>query len=437
MSEYAFRHPYVIGFTFLVLIAIAGEAAAESAARVDFAVGDVQAVSAAGSVRSVRKGVFLEQGETINTNKGRAQLRFTDGAFVSLQPGSEFRIDEYRFSGKADGQEKGFFSLLKGGLRTITGLIGKSDKRRYQVTTTVATIGIRGTEYTIQYGNSITGTVGNGEITVCNGAGCLDVTNGESYYVQNQDVKPQISAKGTDLPPAPPENPPSTFAQGEVVDAGGNPLPGFVLTGSYDSTNLNGAYVFNNEGIGTGNPTSAEFDANGGLLKLDKFAPAAPVTNGGNDGYVAWGYFVNDISGFKETVAYVVGTPTPMADLGDLKSAGAVGTYNLSGRTPVIDGSGATIGTLNGASLKADFVSGRLQASMDWSISGRTVLGTLTGSVSSSPQFTLQGTCSQGCTFLDAQGSFFGPKALRAGFAYIGDGNDWGGAAVFTQTGTQ
>jgi hypothetical protein len=42
------------------------------------------------------------------------QLRFTDGAYVSLQPQTLFRVDDYRYDGKADGNERGFFSLLKG-----------------------------------------------------------------------------------------------------------------------------------------------------------------------------------------------------------------------------------------------------------------------------------------------------------------------------------
>src|SRR6185436_6541003 len=191
------------------------------AARVDFAIGDVAAVNKAGQSRPVAKGTEIEEGETVNTNSGRAQLRFSDGAYMSLQPQSAFRIDQYRYEGKQDGSEKTFLSLLKGGLRTVTGLVGRSNKKNYQVATTVATIGIRGTEYTIQYGKSISGTVGEGEIEVCNGAGCLNVTNGESYYVENQDVKPQLSNKGTDLPPNPPPPPPPQVREVEKVGSTG------------------------------------------------------------------------------------------------------------------------------------------------------------------------------------------------------------------------
>lgn len=122
-----------------------------AAASLDFAVGDVQAVSSAGVARPLAKGGRINAGDTVRVGDGRAQLRFDDGALVSLQPNTDFRIDEFQFSGQQDGKERGFFSLLKGGLRTLTGLVGKVNKGNYKVTTSVATIGIRGTEYTLSY----------------------------------------------------------------------------------------------------------------------------------------------------------------------------------------------------------------------------------------------------------------------------------------------
>lgn len=41
------------------------------------------------------------------------------------------------------------FKLLKGGFRTVTGLIGKADRGEYRVSTRTATIGIRGTDYEV------------------------------------------------------------------------------------------------------------------------------------------------------------------------------------------------------------------------------------------------------------------------------------------------
>ena len=178
--------------------------AAWGAARVAFTVGDVIAIDAAGQSRSLSKGAELVEGDTVKTQDGRAQLSFSDGAYVSLQPGSEFRIEEYRFEGRNDGSERGVFSLIKGGLRTITGLIGRSNRNNYRLRTPIATIGIRGTEYTATYLEGLAGTVGEGEIEVCSSAGCLNVTSGESYAVTGEDVLPTVTGMRTDLPPAPP-----------------------------------------------------------------------------------------------------------------------------------------------------------------------------------------------------------------------------------------
>jgi hypothetical protein len=158
-------------------------AQAAPAAVVEFAIGNVSAVNSAGVSRSLNKGAEVQAGDTIDTGTGRAQLRFSDGAYISLQPNSQFRIDEYNYSGKSDDSERGFFSLIKGGMRTITGLIGRSHRRNYQVRVPVATIGIRGTEYTLLFDGTALGTVGEGEISVCNGAGCLNVSSGQSYFV--------------------------------------------------------------------------------------------------------------------------------------------------------------------------------------------------------------------------------------------------------------
>ncbi|SFF37726.1 Sporulation related domain-containing protein [Fontimonas thermophila] len=44
---------------------------------------------------------------------------------------------------------RAYFRLLRGGFRAVSGLIGKSDPQEYRVSTPVATIGIRGTDYLV------------------------------------------------------------------------------------------------------------------------------------------------------------------------------------------------------------------------------------------------------------------------------------------------
>ncbi len=116
--------------------------------RVVLGSGQLIARAANGSERRLQRRSFVHAGETIVAGSNAfAQIRFSDGGLVSLRSGSEFRIDEYQFKGKEDGSEKATFSLLKGGLRTISGRIGKTHKKNYRMNTPVATIGIRGTHY--------------------------------------------------------------------------------------------------------------------------------------------------------------------------------------------------------------------------------------------------------------------------------------------------
>ncbi len=400
------------------------------AAQVDFSVGNVTATGPGGQSRALGKGAQIEQGDTVNTNGGRAQLRFTDGAYVSLQPESQFRIDQYRYDGKQDGNEKGLFSLLKGGLRTITGLVGRSNKQNYQVTTSVATIGIRGTEYTIQYGNSITGTVGDGQIEVCNSGGCLRVTNGESYYVQGQEVKPILTNKRTDLPPPESTQPPSNFAQGENKNAAGDPLPGFILTGIVNPA----IYGRVSDGFGccpsqTVNAFgSATLDSNGVLTDLNG-ETLSNVAMSGNDGIIAWGTGVS-ASG-AETVHFILGTPTQASDLTSLAINNPIGTYTLIGGTaPTLrDSKGAIKGTLDSASLRADFVSMRVDASVTTTFNtaagAMTLTGTSSGMSYSGSSFASFTATNNSCTMtgggactVGMQGFFAGPNAIRAGLVY-------------------
>jgi hypothetical protein len=389
------------------------------AARVDFTMGDVQAIGPGGQSRNVTKGAQIEQGETIATNNGRAQLRFTDGAYVSLQPQSEFRIDQYRFEGKQDGNEKGFFSLLKGGLRTVTGLVGRNNKGNYQVNTSVATIGIRGTEYTIQYGQSIVGTVGEGEINVCNGAGCLSVTNGESYYVQSQEIKPVLTNKRTDLPPPSPQNPPSTFAQGETVNESGDPCVLFPATCGGVTPPLTGTFS-GALGYTYGSPdvfdTTATLD-NGKLLSASGIDIFGTYQDVGGDDIIAWGRASTLVGGeFQSTMPlhYVFGQPA--TDHGSLSAM--QGTYTLMGATrPTGINDGAVGGTLNSMSMTANFQTGNVSGSMSWTLENKAVAANFSGGFDGTPFFA-SGSTTNGSGSVSLQGFVAGANGTRAGVVY-------------------
>ena len=99
------------------------------AGRVVYSYGDVQAISNTGETRQLLRGGAVDEGDSINTNNGRIQIRFTDGGFVALQPETIYRLDEYEFQGETDGNEKSSFYLVEGGIRLVTGLIGRKIKK--------------------------------------------------------------------------------------------------------------------------------------------------------------------------------------------------------------------------------------------------------------------------------------------------------------------
>lgn len=278
----------------IIAASLPGAVSAE-AARVTFARGPVAAVSADGTSRAVERGTEVNPGDTIRTGTGRAQLRFTDGAFVSLKPDTDFRVDEYRFEGgRGTGEERGFFSLLRGGLRTITGLIGRARKASYRMRTPVATIGIRGTGYNLDLLTSTSGTqqlkwhVADGTISVqlADGTWLAFAGGGAGTATREQFQQlllalQQLADEGA-VDAVAAEDLLEVFAAGDEVDAGGLAalLAGLEVTqptkmappdcaGAMPGCAIAGAFNFDGDGVfidgGEGNLV-AEFDPASGAL---------------------------------------------------------------------------------------------------------------------------------------------------------------------------
>lgn len=102
-----------------------------------------------GSVRILSVKSEVLAGDTLQTQKDSyAQVKFLDGAEVTLKPNTQFVVEVYKFNAAKPAEDGAVFGLLKGGLRAVTGMIGKrGDQDAYQMKTSTATIGIRGTRY--------------------------------------------------------------------------------------------------------------------------------------------------------------------------------------------------------------------------------------------------------------------------------------------------
>lgn len=174
--------------------AVPAGAANAAAGRVAFAWGEVSVESSNGQTSEVKRGAELQSGDTVTTERGRAQLRFTDGSFVSLQPKTSFKIDDYNYEQEQSSGDRSVFSLFRGGLRTITGIIGRRNQSAYRVNTPVATIGIRGTAYKLLFRDdgSLFLECDDGNIFATNDGGTTLYNAGNVGVVLNQLTKPQL-----------------------------------------------------------------------------------------------------------------------------------------------------------------------------------------------------------------------------------------------------
>ena len=361
------------------------------------ATGDVQVRDVAGSIRGAKTGMEINSGETILTQNGRAQVRFTDEGYVSLQPGTEFKIADYRFREVGKQEESVVFSLIKGGVRAITGLVGRRSKLDYRMDTVVATIGIRGTEFqailcasSCKEPDGLYVHTGEGIVFLKNALGEVDVGRGQTAFVASPQSAPQRTSTGPSMSSAPQITQPPVlpsvtepgFQPGTILLA--NPFgpvtvlssAGLALTGSgsitVDGTTYSGV---GGAGSGTGINTSGTgvmgAYINGsqvnGFVVYGNGAFASiyvdSVLNAANSGDLYWGRWsggnVNLYAGLSgisasATVAipttaslhYILGTSVPT-----IPTSGTA-SYSFVGGTPSTDasggvGSGITTGTVN------------------------------------------------------------------------------------------
>jgi hypothetical protein len=421
-------------------------------ARVDFAAGSVSAIAPDGRSRALSKGSEVEVGETVATGQGRAQLRFVDGAYMSLQPQTEFKVEEFKYSGKADPGDNVVMNLLKGGLRTITGLIGRTNRNAYRLKTDVATIGIRGTEYSVRYTNSIEVFVADGAISVDNQAGSFTVPGGSGVLISNQQTPPQQTDQKPVLPPESPVieeeqqvtekpddpvNPVWEEGEQEVL-----PLPSPVTPLLTGTLSLNMAFSICLDGCTFGvfeqMDTVGTLDGSGVLTSFADLRGTtntigtASVAQSGNDGTIAWGRWTNgtlggtgSLSGFNvsETnpLHYVVGLPAS-----NMPTTGT-GSYSMIGFSATCGGfGGCTSASVNSSSLSVNFGTGSVALNMQLTVNGSDAgtytfsgsPGTISGAQIGGIAGTLVGAFSGSA--LEAGGFFAGDGASRAGIAWQG-----------------
>jgi len=111
--------------------------------------GDVHVLSAGGDTRLARPGDRVSPIDRISTGPASAaSLVLRDGTALVLGPDSRLDLKQFHFDSTT--QDGGLLvSLLRGSLRMVSGLIGKTNPDAVRVDTQTATIGIRGTDFIV------------------------------------------------------------------------------------------------------------------------------------------------------------------------------------------------------------------------------------------------------------------------------------------------
>lgn len=151
--------------------------------RVVFLRGSVSATDdVTGLPRTLSRDSRVEAGETIKTGpSGVVQLVFPDKSMLHIKPESVVKLEKYRFTQKGSKNDGMVTTIIKGSLRSLTGALGKRNKKSVQFNTSVATIGIRGTALELRQskdGWAVTFDYGSGFMKT--DGGDVNVETGES-----------------------------------------------------------------------------------------------------------------------------------------------------------------------------------------------------------------------------------------------------------------
>ncbi|WP_095947946.1 FecR domain-containing protein [Variovorax boronicumulans] len=128
----------------------AAAAAPQQAGFVKTVRGNVQLLDGAGATRTAVPGDALGAVDRIVTGPdSSAAVVLRDNTTLMVGPSSRMDLKEFHFDGTT--RDGGMLvSLLRGSMRMITGLIGKTNPDAVRVETQTATIGIRGTDFIVQ-----------------------------------------------------------------------------------------------------------------------------------------------------------------------------------------------------------------------------------------------------------------------------------------------
>lgn len=164
-----------------------------------------------GETRILAANSEVHEGDVLTSEaKSFARIRFSDGGNLLVRPSTRIVIERYQFERDKPEQDAVAVNLVKGGLRSITGTVGKRSAERHTTTTPTATVGIRGTHFGLQECQGdcagLNDNAGQplrdglhidvlaGRIVAFNPAGELEIGLGQFGYVRDRATPPELVA---------------------------------------------------------------------------------------------------------------------------------------------------------------------------------------------------------------------------------------------------
>jgi hypothetical protein len=209
-------HALLAGAAFLALLP--GPAAASGAV---VAVEGKAALERGPQSLNVVEALPVQSGDTLSVREqSKVQLQFDDDSMFVLPGAATLRVDAFELPPKgAAGPGRAVYTLVDGGLRTVTGRISKSAQDVYELHTDLALVTVKGSAYAaVRCRKACAGAkpglyvrADQGLITVTNGVGKLQLRAGEIAFVESPESAPVRAQASPFLDPV--------FASGYAFDA--------------------------------------------------------------------------------------------------------------------------------------------------------------------------------------------------------------------------
>jgi hypothetical protein len=180
---------------------------AATAGQVTHLSGTLSAKKPDGSSKLLSVKSDIAEGDTLTTEtETYARIKFNDGGEVVLRPGTQLKIESYAYNEAKPESDNVLMSMFKGGLRAVTGLIGKRNREKVSFATETATIGIRGTHFGallcqndcggvpttagVTPPNGLHVDVSTGAVVISNAAGSVQINSGQFGFAANASTPP-------------------------------------------------------------------------------------------------------------------------------------------------------------------------------------------------------------------------------------------------------